>query len=114
MIIVGLGIMTGIDRAEEGHRQAAKDALVEELLVVAGRAQAWYRLPAHMGGGGGSFSNLTLDAVHFDSTRIVGNYILADIQAKSFRVVGVGHDGELLMVTLQAWPDSVAIVDIVQ
>jgi hypothetical protein len=114
VIIVGLGIMTGIERAEEGHRQAAKDALIQELLVVAGRAQAWYRIPAHMGGGGGSFMNLSLNAVHFDSTRLVGNYVLADIEEQSFRVIGVGREGELLMVTLEASPDSVAIVDIVQ
>lgn len=114
VIIVGLGIMTGMQRAEEGHRQAAKDALIQELLVVAGRAQAWYRVPAQMGGGGGSFTNLSLRAVNFDSTRFMGNYVLADIQDQSFRVIGVGHEGELLMITLSAFPDSVAIVDIVQ
>ena len=106
--------MTGMQRAEEGHREAAKDALIEELLVVAGRAQAWYRMPALIGGGGGSFANLSLSAVNFDSTRFVGNYVLAEIQDQSFRVIGVGHEGELLMVTLEAFPDSVAIIDIVQ
>jgi hypothetical protein len=115
VIIVGLGIMTGLQRAEEGHQQAQKDALMQELMVVVGRAQAWYRAPGQLGGGDGSFSGLTLNAVNFDSTRFIGNYVLADVQAQSFRVIGVGKNYQgLLMITLEAFPDSVAIVEIVQ
>jgi len=115
VIVVGLGIMTGMQRAEEGHQQAQKDALMQELMVVVGRAQAWYRAPGQLGGGGGSFSRLTLNAVNFDSTRFIGNYVLADVQAQSFRVIGVGKNYEgLLMITLEAFPDSVAVVEIVQ
>lgn len=114
VIIVALGILTGLQRAEEGSREADKDALIQELLVVAGRAQAWHRVPANLGGGGGSFENLTLNAVNFDSTRFTGNYVLADVQSKSFRLIGVGKSGKLLMVTLEAFRDSVAIVNIVQ
>jgi hypothetical protein len=114
VIIVAVGILTGMQRAEEGSREAAKDALLQELLVLVGRAQAWYRLPAHLGGGGGSFANLTMNAVNFDSTRFIGNYVLADIKHQNFHVIGVGKQGEILIVTLEAFPDSVAIVSIVQ
>lgn len=115
VIVVGLGIMTGLQRAEEGHQEAEKDALMQELLVVVGRAQAWYRAPSQLGGGGGSFNGLSLNAVNFDSTRFIGNYVLADIQDQSFRVIGVGNNYQgLLMITLEAFPDSVTVIEIVQ
>ncbi|MCI0446915.1 hypothetical protein L0152_27400 [bacterium] len=115
VIVVGLGIMTGLQRAEEGHQQAQKDALMQELMVVVGRAQAWYRAPGQLGGGNGSFRKLTFNAVNFDSTRFIGNYVLAEIQDQSFRVIGVGKNSQtLLMITLEAFPDSVTVVEIVQ
>jgi len=114
VIIVALAILSGMENVEQSAREANKDRLIQELLVVAGRAQAWYRSPAHLGGGGGSFTKLTLYSVNFDSVTINGNYVLSNIKNESFRVTGFGNEGSLLMVTIEAFADSVAIINIVQ
>jgi hypothetical protein len=39
--------------------QANEDAIRNDLIALSGEAQAWYRRPAALGGGGNSFAALT-------------------------------------------------------
>jgi len=114
VIIVGVAILDGIDRAEDGVREANKDNVMQELLILAGRAQAWRRMPTPLGGGGGSFEKLNLTAIHFDSVTHSGEFVLSNIEKESFRVTGIGNAGFTLMVTLEAFADSVVILQMVQ
>ena len=58
-IIVGLAIVMGINMFGENAAQSNLDAVTNDVLTIASRAQGWYRKPAQMGGGGRSFSGLS-------------------------------------------------------
>ncbi|MDZ7291426.1 MAG: hypothetical protein ONB44_07710 [candidate division KSB1 bacterium] len=49
-VIFGLAILASLRISQEHVHQASRDAVMEDLLDIAGRAQAWYRIPADLGG----------------------------------------------------------------
>jgi len=111
-VIVGLAILSGLRMAQENLRQANQDGITEDLLAIAGRAQVWYRIPAQRGGGGGSFANLTLSAITFDSINGNGSFVLSDLRQDSFRITGIGTEESSLRITLEVFSDSISSMQI--
>ncbi len=111
-IIVGIAIVMGINMFGENAVQANQDAVTQDVLTVASRAQGWYRRPTQMGGGGRSFIGLDLADLNFATTNDNGAYALSGIAAGQFVVTGTGtedgdSDGGMLSVTVTVFPDSV-------
>ncbi len=61
-IIVGIATVVGITMFNENAANANLDAVSNDLLNIASRAQQYFRKPTSMGGGGKSFTGLTADA----------------------------------------------------
>ncbi len=55
-IIVGTGVILGVNMFQENAAQANMDAVTQDVMTFAGKAQAWYRRPTAVGGGGQSFA----------------------------------------------------------
>lgn len=112
-IIVGIAIVMGINMFGENAVQANQDAVTQDVLTIASRAQGWYRRPAQMGGGGRSFVGLDLADINFQATNDNGSYAFAAAPvAGSFTIVGTGtedgdSDNEPLEVQVTVYPDSV-------
>ncbi len=66
-IIVGVSIVIGINMFTSGAAQANEDAVVQDCMMIAARAQEWYRKPGEMGGGNRSFANIDLTKLNIDS-----------------------------------------------
>ncbi len=113
-VIVGLAVLAGLRMSQENLHQANLNTVTEDLLIIAGRAQAWYRVPADLGGGGGAFSRLTLAAIHLDSINGNGSFALCHLRRESFRVTGTGAGESLLRITLEVFPDSIKFVQVSQ
>ncbi|MDZ7292948.1 MAG: hypothetical protein ONB44_13140 [candidate division KSB1 bacterium] len=111
-IIVGMAIVAGFKTSQESLLMADQYGVMQEALIIAGRAQAWYLTPTELGGGGGSFARLTLAAINYDSVNVYGTFSLSDRQEKSIRVTGIGTEGNPLRVTLQVFPNSVSTIHI--
>lgn len=60
VIVVGIAIVIGIHMFNEGAESANIDAVVNDVVNMAARAQQYYIKPTAMGGGGHSFSGLTI------------------------------------------------------
>ena len=114
-IIVGIAIVMGINMFGENAVQANQDAVTQDVLTIASRAQGWYRRPAQMGGGGRSFTGLDWGDINFAGTNDNGSYAISSIVAGangSFVVTGTGtedgdSDNEPLEVQVTVYPDSV-------
>ncbi len=104
-VIVGLAVVVGINMFGESAVQANQDAVVQDVLTIATRAQAWYRRPAMLGGGGRTFSSVTLDTLKFDAVNANGSY---SVTATDSTVVVVGNGNEGIQVTVTVFPDSVS------
>jgi hypothetical protein len=62
VIVVGIAVAVGITMFADNAVSANRDAVSNDLVNLAARAQQYYRRPAALGGGGNSFVGLTADA----------------------------------------------------
>ena len=62
VIVVGIAVAVGITMFSDNAVSANRDAVSNDLVNLAARAQQYYRRPAALGGGGNSFVGLTADA----------------------------------------------------
>ncbi len=62
VIVVGIAVAVGITMFSDNAVSANRDAVSNDLVNLAARAQQYYRRPAALGGGGNSFAGLTNDA----------------------------------------------------
>ncbi|MGH7490833.1 MAG: hypothetical protein ACREOO_00410 [bacterium] len=90
-IIVGIAIVMGINMFGENAIQANQDAVMQDVLTIAARAQGWFRRPQQLGGGGRDFSAVTLGALNFSDTTN-GTYAISAAGANSFIITGTGQE----------------------
>jgi len=62
VIIVGIAVAVGITMFQDNAVSANRDAVTNDLVQLAAKAQQFYRKPAALGGGGNSFASLTANA----------------------------------------------------
>ena len=62
VIVVGIAVAVGITMFSDSATNSNRDALTNDLVNLASRAQQFYRRPMSLGGGGNSFTGLTADA----------------------------------------------------
>ncbi len=105
-IIVGISIVIGINMFSSGAVQANQDAVMQDCLMIAARAQEWYRKPIVMAGGGRSFINLdSVGVLNIKKTNANGSYTLIGA-ATLATIVGTGVEGMTITVIV----DSASIV----
>jgi hypothetical protein len=59
VIVVGIAVAVGITMFKDNAVSANRDAVTNDLVNLASRAQQYYRRPAALGGGEGTFTGLT-------------------------------------------------------
>lgn len=116
-VIVGVAITLGINMFAQNSAQANQEAVMQDVLTIASRAQAWYRRPVQMGGGGRSYTNMTLANLNFPGSNANGTYGLSGGGATTVTITGTGvedgnGDGTLLEVEALITPDSVRTMTI--
>ncbi|MGE5314175.1 MAG: hypothetical protein ACM3Q4_05740 [Acidobacteriota bacterium] len=62
VIIVGIAVAVGITMFQDNAVNANRDAVSNDLVNLAARAQQYYRRPQGLGGGGNQFTGLSADA----------------------------------------------------
>jgi Tfp pilus assembly protein PilE len=62
VIVVGIAVAVGITMFSDSAISANRDAVTNDLVNLASRAQQYYRRPTSLGGGGNSFTGLTANA----------------------------------------------------
>jgi hypothetical protein len=67
-----------------------RDAVSNDLINLAARAQQYFRRPENLGGGAGSFAAITIDKLTTKSTNTNGSYSVLEANDKSITIVGIG------------------------
>ena len=99
VIVVGIAVAVGITMFSDSAINANRDALANDLVNLASRAQQFYRRPVSLGGGGNDFGKLTLITQLTNNTSNAnGTYSLkaagsgAGITAPGVQIIGVGTE----------------------
>jgi Tfp pilus assembly protein PilE len=120
VIIVGIAVVVGINMFNDQAASSNLDAVTNDLMNLASRAQQHYRRPTAMGGGGGSFillaaSGTGLAYLTSQPTNENGTYSISTAgNATSVTVQGIGKtdgdkDGTNCTAQVQVFDDSTAL-----
>ena len=107
-IIVGVSIMIGINMFTSSAVQANQDAVVQDCMMIAARAQEWWRKPTAMGGGNRTFTGVSLPLLNIELVNvnvIPPGYELGGT-AQLLTITGTGVEG----ITVTVIVDSARIV----
>ncbi len=63
VIVVGIAVAVGITMFQDNAVSANRDAVVNDLVNLAARAQQFYRRPTSLGGGQNSFAGLSTNGI---------------------------------------------------
>lgn len=62
-ILVGIATIVAINTFQDAHEGANMDAVRQEIFQAHSQSQSFYSKPVQLGGGGGSFSMITLSDI---------------------------------------------------
>ena len=107
-IIVGTAIVVGVNMFSESAVNANRDAVVQDCLTLATRAQQWYRTPAVLGGGGRSFTSISLSKIRFPSSNENGTFGITSSDTTA-QITGTGTEPESNpgVVTIDVTPNTI-------
>jgi len=122
VIVVGIAVAVGITMFNDSAVSANRDAVTNDLVNLASRAQQYYRRPTALGGGGGSFINLTAGSgmklitktSGASMTNGNGTYTIVNNGASTVQFLGTGtetgNDGtNKVKVVMNVWADSAKV-----
>ncbi|MDP4115144.1 MAG: hypothetical protein Q8903_03370 [Bacteroidota bacterium] len=88
IIVVGLAIIVGLTLFSSSATKSNRDAVIHDLHNLAFRADAYFRKPIMMGGGGFSFVNFQIPTGM--STTLNGSYTILSAGQDSIVIQGTG------------------------
>lgn len=119
-IITGAGVLLGVNLFQENAAQANMDAVMQDCLTIATKAQAWYKRPSSVGGGGHDFQNITFVKLGYPANPYSndnGSYSFGTITQNSLEIIGNGKedlDGDAiaLKVTITVSSTKALVTDV--
>jgi len=119
-IIAGAGVLLGVNMFQENAAQANMDAVMQDCLTIATKAQTWYKRPGVVGGGGHDFSSITFVKLGYTAdpySNDNGSYSFGTISPNTVEIIGNGKeslDGDAtpLKVTITVSSIQAAVTDV--
>ncbi len=107
-IIVGVAIVVGVNMFSTSAVNANRDAVVQDCMTLATRAQQWYRTPAILGGGGRSFTGISLSSIRFPNENENGTFTIDGSAGTTCTISGTGTepDGDPGTFSITITPDA--------
>ena len=118
VIVVGIAVAVGITMFIDNAVSSNRDAITNDLVSLAARAQQYFRRPRALGGGQGSFSGLTSDISGLrkltslpNGQNANGSYSISASSVSSLSIQGlgveIGDDGSTpVKLVMVVWADS--------
>ncbi len=114
VVIVALMIAVGIWMFTDQAAASNRDAISNDLVNIASKAQEYYRRPSMLGGGGGSFRGYLLPPTRNNAD---GAFAVNSVSPASLDIQGtgieLGYDAQNpVKVVIKVTADSVKVVEI--
>lgn len=87
-IIVGISFVVAVNTMQKSHESANMDAIRQTILASHAMAQAYYRKPTMLGGGGNSFRGITYQDLRLSEVTEDGNFdlVIEEGDGQNFRI----------------------------
>ena len=111
VIIVGAAVAVGINMFDTQANNNARNAVVSDIIQMGIQAQAWFRTPIMMGGGGGRFFDTDMqkllgyldtkwaDPSITDYTTINGSFTFTHRAGNNLLVVGTSNQNPEIVIS---------------
>ncbi len=110
VLVVGVAVAVGITIFQDNAISLNRDAVNIDLVNLGALAQTYYRRPAIMLGGEGTFNGLTLKMLTSKPKNSNGSYTVTSVSPTQVVLDGIGvekgNDGNPLSLTVTVFPDS--------
>jgi len=115
VIVVGIAVAVGITMFQDNAISANRDAVTNDLVNLAARAQQYYRRPTALGGGQGSYALVGLADLTSKPSNANGVYTFVSASATQVVLLGTGvedgNDGTSpVEVQMTVFADSMAVI----
>jgi hypothetical protein len=117
LLVAGAAILVGIQKYNASQQEASREALTLDLLSIAAKAQAYYRMPRYLDGLEHSFAALTrqenaLNYLGVASENENGQFQIVSGTENMLIIQAIGRDdfdgdGTRLTIEMKVYPDSV-------
>ncbi|MCG8372213.1 MAG: hypothetical protein MI700_01700 [Balneolales bacterium] len=92
-IVVGLMTVVGIVLFERARDESFNDMLRQDIIDAGLVGQTYYGRPVALGGGGGTYVNITLQDIALDSSTVVGTFSITEATNTYFKITAVPTSG---------------------
>src|SRR5512142_13699 len=92
VIVVGIAVAVGITMFADSAISSNRDAVSNDLVNLAARAQQYYRRPKALGGGGNEFTGLTIEKLTNKPSNANGTYTVTSVAAGEVVIDGEGTE----------------------
>ncbi len=90
--VTGILFVVGIKAFGQNALQANTNAVLQDLTTVASQAQAWFRKPSMLGGGGRSFMGITMGRISAVKVNENGTCQITGVKANRITLIGTGSE----------------------
>ena len=92
-IIVGIATMVAINTMQAAHDESVYQAIQQDIMQAQSQAIGYINKPVMFGGGGGSYTGMTLDDILLPASNENAEYELQDVSPTSFTVLATSTYG---------------------
>ena len=124
VIAVGIALAVGLTMFMDNAASTNREAVTHDLINLAASARVFYRRPATMGGGDGSFTTggptgSGLTDIRQLTTKPVNNngrYVLGAVTATAITITGIGREPvgpgftDTVLVVMKITPEGATVV----
>ena len=100
-VIVGLATIVAINTFQSAAEESNFDAIRQEILQAQAMASGFVRKPISMNGGGGSYENITLNAIGMSAVTENASYEIVNIDSDSFQIIAISDRGFKVTATIE-------------
>lgn len=92
-VIVGIMTVVAITVFGTSRDEGIKDLIRQDVMEAATVGQMYYKKPTMLGGGGESFTNITLFDIQLDSANAVSNFEITETSSTYFKLTATPLSG---------------------
>lgn len=99
-VIVGIATIVAINNMQSSHDASVYESIQQDIIQAQSQSIAYIKKPVMMGGGGGTYSGMTLDDILLPESNENAEYELQDATGDTFTILATSSFGFTVTATI--------------